>query len=91
MSKKVLKKYASHIEETYARTRSKPLSKVGYVGELAVKGAEKFWPKEKLVQLPNGKQAPRPMSEAECREFRHRCREETGVSFIEANGTESRV
>jgi len=85
---KTLKKYASHDHETYAKHYKKSLDKQGCVDELSVKGADKFWPKEKLVDVGKGQMAPRPFgSNGERREFLRRLASEKGWTFAEVNGT----
>jgi len=85
---KVLKKYKSHDHETYGQHYKKSLDKQGCIDELTVKGADKFWPKEKLVDMGKGEFAPRPFeSNAERREFLHRVASEKGWTFAEVNGT----
>jgi len=84
---KVLKQYKSHDHEHYDKMHKKDLDKVGCVLELGVKKAEKFWPKEKLVDVGHGKSAPRPFtSNAERREYLHRLASERGYTFRELNG-----
>lgn len=85
---KVLKKHKSHDHEMYDKQYGWDLDKHGRIDELAVKGAEKFWPKEKLVDVGRGKQAPRPFtSDGERMEFLHRLASERGSTFAEINGT----
>lgn len=77
-------KFATHDHEVYAKTRGRDLNQIGYVAELAVKGADRFWPEKDLVKIKGGKMAPRPTSNSALREYRKRCAEVTGISFNEA-------
>lgn len=78
-------KYATADHEAYDRIHKKDLDKVGCFAEFAVKGADQFWPREKLVDVGKGKLAPRTFSgKAERREYLHRLKCERGWTFTEA-------
>lgn len=75
-------RHQTYDHEIYA-ARGDNLDKYGCVQELAMEGADRWWPKEKLLHVGKGKLAPRPTSNAELREYRKRCAEVTGVRFEE--------